>query len=207
MKILNLYAGIGGNRKLWGDEHDITAVEFDPSIAEAYKSRFPNDNVVVGDAKQYLLDHYKEFDFIWASPPCQTHSRLTTGAYLRDTYIPKYPDVSLYQIISFLKLHCKRQKWLVENVKPYYDVWIKEDVEIDRHLYWSNFKISKIEVQKEHIISEVKSSDFDKLGLKDIGIKNKIQVVRNQVNGDIGKHILDCAIGTVKHKQGGLFND
>ena len=22
MKILNLYAGIGGNRKLWGDEHD-----------------------------------------------------------------------------------------------------------------------------------------------------------------------------------------
>lgn len=29
MKILNLYAGIGGNRKLWtpnGDEHDITAV-------------------------------------------------------------------------------------------------------------------------------------------------------------------------------------
>ena len=27
MKILNLYAGIGGNRKLWGDEHEITAVE------------------------------------------------------------------------------------------------------------------------------------------------------------------------------------
>ena len=27
LKILNLYAGIGGNRKLWGNEHDITAVE------------------------------------------------------------------------------------------------------------------------------------------------------------------------------------
>lgn len=25
MKILNLYAGIGGNRKLWGDDHEITA--------------------------------------------------------------------------------------------------------------------------------------------------------------------------------------
>jgi DNA (cytosine-5)-methyltransferase 1 len=27
MRILNLYAGIGGNRKLWGDDHEITAVE------------------------------------------------------------------------------------------------------------------------------------------------------------------------------------
>lgn len=34
MKILNLYCGIGGNRKLWGDEHEITAVEFEPKIAE-----------------------------------------------------------------------------------------------------------------------------------------------------------------------------
>ena len=25
MKILNLYVGIGGNRKLWGDEYEITA--------------------------------------------------------------------------------------------------------------------------------------------------------------------------------------
>ena len=27
MRILNLYAGIGGNRKLWGEEHEVTAVE------------------------------------------------------------------------------------------------------------------------------------------------------------------------------------
>lgn len=26
MKILNLYAGIGGNRELWGNEHEITGV-------------------------------------------------------------------------------------------------------------------------------------------------------------------------------------
>ncbi len=205
IRICNLFSGIGGNRKLWGDEHEITAVEFDPAIAEAYQSRFPNDTMVVGDAKQYLLDHYKEFDFIWASPPCQTHSRLITGAYLRDTYIPKYPNVDLYQIISFLKLHCKNQKWVVENVKPYYDVWIKEDAEVDRHLYWANFHLSEILVKKDHIISEVKSSDFDKLGLVNTGIKNKIQVVRNQVNYETGKHILDCAMGTVQHKQGGLF--
>lgn len=74
MKILNLYAGIGGNRKLWGDEHDITAVEFDERIAAIYQDLYPNDTVIVGDAHQYLLDHYSEFDFIGASPPCPTHS-------------------------------------------------------------------------------------------------------------------------------------
>ena len=95
--------------------------------------------------------------------------------------------------------------WVVENVKPYYDPWIKPQTEIDRHLYWANFTISEILVTKDHIISEVKSSDFDKLGLKDIGIQNKVQVVRNQVNYETGKHILDCAMGTVQHKQGGLF--
>ena len=76
MKILNLYAGIGGNRKLWGDEHEITAVEINPKIAECYKKLFPNDNVIVGDAHEYLRQHFREFDFIWASPPCPTHSVL-----------------------------------------------------------------------------------------------------------------------------------
>ncbi len=67
MKILNCYANIGGNRKNWtphGAEHEITAVEIDPKIAAIYKDFWPNDEVVIGDAHQYLLDHYKEFDFI-----------------------------------------------------------------------------------------------------------------------------------------------
>ena len=67
MKILNLYAGIGGNRKLWGDEHEITAVEIDPEIAAIYQDFFPNDEVIVGDAHQYLLEHFKEYDFIWSN--------------------------------------------------------------------------------------------------------------------------------------------
>lgn len=79
MKILNLYAGIGGNRKLWGDEHDITAVEYKPDIAAKYQEFFPNDKVIVGDAHQYLLDHFHEFDFIWTSPPCPTHSTINTA--------------------------------------------------------------------------------------------------------------------------------
>ena len=43
MKILNLYAGIGGNRKLWGNEHEITAIEKDENIACAYQTFFPKD--------------------------------------------------------------------------------------------------------------------------------------------------------------------
>lgn len=37
MKILNLYCGIGVNRKLWGDKHQITAVEMSEDIATVYK--------------------------------------------------------------------------------------------------------------------------------------------------------------------------
>ena len=74
MKILNLYAGIGGNRMLWGNEHEITAVEYNEHIAKVYKEQYPNDNVIVADAHEYLLKHYAEFDFIWSSPPCPTHT-------------------------------------------------------------------------------------------------------------------------------------
>jgi len=75
MKILNLYCGIGGNRKLW-QGHEITAVENNEQIAKIYQDYFPDDKVVVGDAHQYLLEHFEEFDFIWSSPPCPTHSQL-----------------------------------------------------------------------------------------------------------------------------------
>ena len=205
MKILNLYSGIGGNRKLWGDNHDITAVEFDPAIAEAYKSRFPNDKMVVGDAKQYLLDHYKEFDFIWASPPCQTHTqvrKVAVGSKFGAEAI--YPDMSLYQMIIFLDNYFKGN-YVVENVIPFYTPIIKPSCQIDRHIYWSNFNISIINVEKDKIHMEVKASDLDKIIEDTSNIKNKVQVVRNQVNYETGKHILDCAMGTVQHKQGGLF--
>ncbi len=49
MKILNLYAGLGGNRKLWGNEHDITSVEYTQGIADIYASQYPDDTLVVGD--------------------------------------------------------------------------------------------------------------------------------------------------------------
>ena len=96
LKILNLYSCLGGNRYKWGDGHEITAVELDPELARMYQERFPNDTVIIADAHQYLLDHYKEFDFVWSSPPCPTHSRIQTSLKDRETFKPCYPDMKLY---------------------------------------------------------------------------------------------------------------
>ena len=139
MKILNLYAGIGGNRKLWGEEHEVTAVEIDPNIAKIYQDFFPKDKVIVTDAHQYLLEHFKEFDFIWSSPPCPSHSR--TNYFLKAKGILRFPDMKLYEEIIFLK-HFFKGKWVVENVISYYDYLIKP-YEVGRHYFWSNFIISK----------------------------------------------------------------
>lgn len=202
MKILNLYAGIGGNRKLWNEvvpEATITAVEFDENIAKAYKDRFSKDTVIVGCAKQYLLENYQKFDFIWASPPCQTHSRVRKAKVnCRPNSMgitkPILPDMSLYQIIIFLKSHFKG-KWIVENVIPYYTPLIQPEIVIDRHYYWSNFFIFNIHIKKSIIIEKVKIEDLKDFDLSKYKIQNKQQVIRNQVNYDVGKHILKCAIG------------
>ena len=124
MKILNLYAGIGGNRKLWGDKHEITAIEIDPKIAAIYQDFFPNDKVIVTDAHKYLLEHFKEFDFIWSSPPCPSHSRARFWGSFGKNKTKVFPDLKLYEEVLFLQ-HYFKGKWVVENVKPYYEPLIK----------------------------------------------------------------------------------
>ena len=192
MKILNLYAGIGGNRKLWGDQHEVTAVEYDPAIAKIYQDHFPQDKVVVADAHQYLLDHYHEFDFIWSSPPCQTHSsfRYNIGVRYRGVE-PKYPDMTLYEEIVFLQYHAKC-KWVVENVKPYYGYLIEPTVTLMRHPFWSNFEILEKEFEKDNIRKAQIPQLSAKYGydLSSYKLSNKRQVLRNCVEPEIGAYIL-----------------
>lgn len=197
MKILNLYAGIGGNRKLWTKlfpigKIEVTAVENDPQIAEIYKNFFYQDKVIVADAHQYLLDHYKEFDFIWSSPPCQTHSsfRHNIGVKFRGVKA-EYPDMKLYQEIIFLDKHFEG-KWVVENVRPYYKPLIEPTADLQRHLFWSNFKIEKAEFKKDKIRT-AQIPDLQKLHGVDLSLfklKNKRQVLRNCVLPELGEHIL-----------------
>ena len=210
MKILNLHAGIGGNRKLWGDEHEITAVEIDKDIAKIYQDFFPDDEMVIGDAHQYLIEHFQEFDFIWGSPPCQSHS--VTNHFLKGQGIFRYPDMALYQEIIFLK-HFFKGQWVIENVKPYYKPLVEPQI-VGRHAFWSSFLISPIEVeydigtmnrqaskesQRKAIIREAQIPELiDLHGLKDFKLKNKRQVLRNCVLPKIGKHILECAVNPIK---------
>jgi len=189
MKILNLYAGIGGNRKLWGDEHEITAVEFDEKRAATYQERFPNDTVIVADAHQYLLDHYKEFDFIWSSPPCQTHSR--ANYFINYITESRFPKMELWQEIIFLKTFCKG-KFCVENVVSYYEYFIPPTAEIGRHYLWSNFIIPKIQLPKGEVGTMMKKY----VGTGKHAHDKKIEE-RNEVNAELGLHILNTAFGII----------
>lgn len=192
MKILNLYAGIGGNRKMWGDEHDVVAVEYEPYIAEAYKKLHPKDTVVIGDAHQYLLDHMEEFDFIWSSPPCPTHSRMVTAK--RGWGIKEYPDMKLYQEIVYLQKFCK-VPWVVENVIPYYKPLTEPAATIDRHHFWSNFNIPDLEIEKRNfsVTDAPKETLAASLGIElPEGTKDQRKLLRNAVRPQVGLHILEA---------------
>ena len=202
MKILNLYACLGGNRYKWGNDHEITAVELDPELARMYKERFPNDTVIIADAHQYLLDHYKEFDFIWTSPPCPTHSRMrliNTGDGERKSEAT-YPDMKLYQEILFLD-NFFDGKYCVENVIPYYEPLIRAQKR-GRHLYWCNFNLpSDLGDRKadNFIHSKVGAlEEFHKIDLSSYkGEQRKEKIARNLVDFEAGKTILDIAMGII----------
>lgn len=193
MKILNLYSGIGGNRKLWGDEHEITAVEIVPEIAAIYKDLFPKDNIIIDDAHEYLRKHFREYDFIWASPPCPTHSVLQMTRYYDEKL--KYPDMTLYQEIIWLQTFYKG-KWVIENVKPYYTPLIKPTFIMDRHYFWSSDIIEPMQLDsinytkiRDNIHSMEEAYGFDLSKYK--GTTEIRKVLRNCVKPEIGKHILE----------------
>lgn len=193
MKILNLYAGIGGNRKL-REGHQVTAVEYDPYIAAVYADLYPEDEVIIGDAHEYLRLHHTEFEFIWSSPPCQTHSsfRFNIGERFRGVEA-KFPDMTLYEEIVFLQTR-STAKWVVENVVPYYKPLI-EAKKIDRHLYWSNFELPVLERKVENLRS-AQIPDLEKLHGFDLSkykLPNKRQVLRNCVAPETGLAILKAA--------------
>lgn len=200
MRVLNLYAGLGGNRQLWGNDHEVTAVEKSHEILKVYRDQFPNDQAIIADAHKFLLNHYNEFDFIWSSPPCQSHSRMVKGSR---HMVKAFPDMALYQEIIFLQ-HFAKCKWVVENVKPYYEPLIKPTKTLGRHIFWANFDIEDFEsTNYPNFIKADSPSDIQ--SLKDwLGIQYKgniyyegnhspAQVLRNCVHPKMGLHVFQCA--------------
>ena len=215
-KILNLYACLGGNRYKWDEvakeasvKIQVTAVELDPELARLYQERFPNDIVIITDAHQYLLDHYKEFDFIWTSPPCPTHSKARGWNTKVET---KYPDMKLYEEIILLETVSKGEnprfkgKYVVENVIPYYEPLIQAKKR-GRHLYWTNFNLPNnlnhrkgVEIGKAKGETKLwcKFHEYDFYQYKGSQPINKI--ARNLVDYEAGRTILETALGIIKKR-------
>ena len=195
MKVLNLYAGIGGNRKLWEDV-EVTAVEHDYKIAAVYEDFYPDDEIIIGDAHQYLLENYNKYHFIWASPPCQTHSqiRYNLGVINRGTKAV-YPDMKLHEEILFLKWYFKGD-WVVENTRSFYDPLIPPRF-IGSHYLWSNFYIEDIKINnRNHRDGNVESlQERKQIDLSSYDIINKRQILRNCVEPELGLHIINQAKG------------
>ncbi len=205
MNALNLYAGIGGNRKLWPDDLKVTAVEIRPEIAQIYKDFFPNDEMIIGDAHKYLLENFEKYDFIWSSPPCPTHSRIRKhSAVGRGQNKPVFPSMKLYEEIIFLEHHFKG-KWVVENVIGYYKPLIRP-FQYREHFYWANFIIdgNKGAVRAHNAgneaLQELKGFDLSKYRHID-----KTKALRNCVKPEAGLFIFNSAFRERQITLGGVF--
>ena len=219
IKVLNLYACLGGNRYKWDEvakeanvKMEVTAVEWDEELARLYKERFPNDTVIVADAHQYLLDHYKEFDFIWSSPPCPSHSRINYSFKNRkkEGYIV-YPDLKLYEEIILLQNFFKGS-YVVENVIPYYEPLI-EAKKRGRHLYWTNFNLPNDLNEREAPFIKItpgskkpKNLIKDRCKFHEINLDNykgkqsKEKIANNLVDYEAGRTIFETYLGIERKK-------
>ena len=203
LKVLNLYAGIGGNRKLWKDV-DVTAVEINPEIAKIYQDFFPDDKVIVADAHQYLVEHFEEFDFIWSSPPCPTHSRIRKAT--RQQNPPIFPDMKLYEEILLLKGYFDG-KWVVENVVAQYDPLIKPYV-FREHYYWSNFVIDgKKNADRCHNAGNNALEKLKGFDLSNYNGIDKTKILRNCIEPEAGLIIFQMAFKKKQETLGGFTSD
>jgi DNA (cytosine-5)-methyltransferase 1 len=212
MKILNLYACLGGNRYKWdevakeaGIEIEVTAVEWDEELARLYQERFPNDKVVIADAHQYLLEHFKEYDFIWSSPPCPSHSRARywSSSNYETTTQPVYPDMKLYEEILFLQHYYRTGKFVVENVIPYYETLITAKKR-GRHLYWTNFNLPSDLKDRRFAISQTKNElkelcKFHEINVSSYkGNQSLVKIGRNLVDYEAGRTIFETVLNISK---------
>jgi DNA (cytosine-5)-methyltransferase 1 len=215
VRVLNLYACLGGNRYKWDEvaNIEVTAVEWDEELAKLYQERFPNDTVIVADAHEYLLKNYMNFDFIWSSPPCPSHSGIRWKAKYKLDAV--YPDMSLYQEIILLDKWFNG-KYVVENVIPYYEPLIPAKKR-GRHLYWTNFNLPNdigsrkdanglMDGAKDEVNLWGKFHDYDFYKYK--GEQRRDKIARNLVDYEAGKTIFATAMGVILRsnvKQESLF--
>lgn len=215
VKILNLYASLGGNAYKWNrEEVEVTAVELDKELCKLYKKRFPKDKVICSDAHAFLLElaqnnNINEFDFIWSSPPCPSHSR-ARRANKKAKVI--YPDLKLYEEVILLQ-HNYKGLYCIENVIPYYNKCkpLLNAHKRGRHIYFTNFTLPEIlsnrkrakigDNSKDEIKNLVKFHEIEEEYKAYKGKQRKDKIARNLVDFEAGLTILESALKEMKIKE------
>lgn len=186
MRILDLYAGLGGTAKgiqsvleKKGVDYEYFAIEIDPNVCAAHKINNPRSTVICADVKDWL-DKITDFDFVWASPPCQTHSILnfSNKATGKKTNLV---DWSLWHVIDHLQ-RTENVSYVVENVLIWYNEPFKHNFNLDRHYFWTNLSLLSFEYQK-------RTKDWGYLSVK--GWKEYHQV-EHAITGNKRQQLRNC---------------
>lgn len=206
IKILDLFCGLGGVARGFqtylienGIDFEYHAVDINPRILLAHKIINPYSLTIKRDAYSFTDEELKKYDFIWASPPCETHS-------IAILWKKEKPDMRLYELIS--KLYNLGKPFIVENVKPYYNPPIKPTSKVCRHRLWSNLKITPINLRLQsfhRVKDDVKTliryhelNDVSKKILKIMGnVRKARDALRDMVHWRIAYKIAEQVIPQV----------
>jgi DNA (cytosine-5)-methyltransferase 1 len=188
-----------------GGDIKVTAVELNPKIAEIYQKHFPNDKVIVDDAHKFLEENFEEYDFIWTSPPCPSHSRIRNIAGVGSGNVkPIYPDMKLYEEILFLNRVYYTSgtefngRFCVENVRSYYKPLIKP-YEVGMHYFWSNFFIPAFEVKTRGHFEDLETLQK----IKGFKVDDEL-MLKNCTEPELGLHVFNAAF---RQKQKSILDE
>lgn len=103
----------------------------------------------------------------------------------------------LYEEIIFLENYF-RGKYCVENVIGYYEPLVKPNI-INNHYFWTNFIVRDFSgLSREHGGSIKDLQDRKGFDLSKYSGIDKRKTLRNCVEPELGKHILDLAINPIE---------
>ena len=115
MRILDLFAGVGGERRRAAIEargHELVTLDLEPKFG----------NTISADILSMTAEKLGDFDFIWASPPCEAFSVASIGHHWgggKNAYQPKTEHAILSQRLVEHTIRLIKEidpiGWVIEN--------------------------------------------------------------------------------------------